>query len=246
MNIAIIEDEAKTLESIQLIIEQYIADATIIGTASTAEKAYECLSNNNIDLALCDINIGEKTIFDVLSKFDTIPFKLIFITAHEKYAIKAIKLSAIDYIVKPLDPLELIAAIKKARESMNQSQEKLKAKALVDNMKNEKQEHLILKTAENIFLVHTNEIIYIEADGSYSTFHLTRDRKIVVSKILKEYEEILDKEQFARTHQSFLVNLFEIERFDKTDGGFLVMKNGAHVPVSQRKREDVLTRLEKL
>lgn len=248
MNIAIIEDERHTRETIVSIVEQYVSNATVCGTAENAQEAYKLLSTEQINIALCDINIGEQTIFDVLEKLDSIDFKLIFITAHEDYALKAIKLSAIDYLVKPLDPLELIEALKKAITTIDKDNDQIKHKVLVNNLKkpSNETERIVLKTTESIYVVNTVDIVHIKADGSYCTFHLSDGRKILVSKLIKEYDELLSDQGFLRVHQSSLVNIAAIDRYEKIDGGYLVMKNGDDVSVSVRKKEHLLSILQSM
>ncbi len=244
MRIVIIEDELAILNTIKGIVTNYIPNIEIVGTATNTADAYTCLKDTKPEIALCDVNIGEHTIFQVLERLDTIDFKIIFITAFEEYAVKAIKLSAIDYIIKPVDPLELIASLKKASNTIDRKIESQKANVLVENITANILNKVVLKTSERIVIVTLPEIIQVEADGSYSTFYLNSNRKIVVSKLLKEYDELLADCEFYRTHQSHLVNLNQVRSFEKTNGGYLLMKNGSQIPVSKRKREALLQILE--
>jgi two-component system LytT family response regulator len=248
LNIVIIEDEEKTLDFISNIINEYCSEAQIIGTASDACSAVELLQSIKPDLVLSDINLPDGTSFDILNRLEEIDFKVIFITAFEEYAIKAIKFSALDYLVKPIDPQELIATIKKASEHIERENNNLKLKALLANVRDfaEKLKKIVLKTSDSIYIIDVQDIIRCESDSSYTMFYIKDGRKIMVSKVLKDYDELLGDSGFIRVHKSHLVNLNHINKFNKTDGGFLEMKDGSNVPVSQRKRDMILEFFENL
>jgi len=246
IGIALIEDEEKALKSIRTIVEDYCDNVVIKGTANNVDSAISLLNNTGVDLVLSDINLPDGTCFDILEQLDEIDFKIIFITAFEEYAIKAIKFSALDYLLKPIDPNELIEIIKNAQKHLEKENAGLKLEALLTNVRDfsEHLKKIILKTAESIYIVDVQDIISCESDGPYTKFSLKDDRKILVSKVLKEYDELLNGSGFFRVHKSHLINLNYIDRFNKTDGGYLVMKDGSCVPVSQRKRDRLLTFLE--
>ncbi|MBN2814718.1 MAG: response regulator transcription factor [Bacteroidales bacterium] len=242
LKITIIEDEEKSLGFIRGIIEQYCPTAEIAGTATNVESAVTLLTNVKPALVLSDINLPDGTAFDMLSRLDEIDFKVIFITAFEEYAIKAIKFSALDYLVKPIDPNELINAVNKAREQIEHETNNLKLKALLSNVRDfsDKLRKIVLKTFDSIYVVDLQDIIRCESDNSYTLFYLKDNRKIMVSSVLKDYDELLADSGFIRVHKSHLVNLNYIDKFIKSDGGYLIMKDGASVPVSQRKRDMIM------
>jgi len=242
LKIAIIEDEEKSLNFIRSIIEQFCPKAEIIGTATHVQSAVTLLRNFKPTLILSDINLPDGTSFDILDQLDEIDFKIIFITAFEEYAIKAIKFSALDYLVKPVDPNELITAIHKAGEQIEHENNNLKLKTLLSNVRefSEKLRKIVLKTFDSIYVVDLQDIIRCESDNSYTLFYLKDSRKIMVSNVLKDYDELLADSGFIRVHKSHLVNLNYIDKFFKADGGYLIMKDGSSVPVSQRKREMIL------
>lgn len=244
MDIVIIEDEPEILETLKSIVSNYLPDINILGTATNNTDAFKCLTTKLPDLVLSDINIGKETIFETLDKIDNIKFKLVFITAHEEYALKAIKLSAIDYLLKPIDPLELIATVNKIKQNLNTDAEHEKARILQNNLKSSRPKKIVLKTAERIQIVDTSDIMHIEADGSYSTFYLNNGDSVIVSKLIKEYATLLSDNGFFRTHQSHLVNLNQVSSYEKNNGGFLILKNNEQVPVSQRKKDQLLGALE--
>ncbi|MFO7370074.1 MAG: LytTR family DNA-binding domain-containing protein [Bacteroidales bacterium] len=242
LKIAIIEDEEKSLGFIRSIIEQHCPAVEIIGTATSVQSAVTLLTNVKPALVLSDINLPDGTAFDMLSRLDEIDFKVIFITAFEEYAIKAIKFSALDYLVKPIDPNELVKAVNKAKEKIEHENNTLKLKALLSNVRDfsEKLRKIVLKTFDSIYVVDLQDIIRCESDNSYTLFYLKDSRKIMVSSVLKDYDELLADSGFIRVHKSHLVNLNYIDKFIKSDGGYLIMKDGASVPVSQRKRDMIM------
>lgn len=247
IKIVVLEDEKPTLETITEIVENHCDETKLIGVARTIRTAKELIQKTNPDLVLLDINLPDGTSFDLLEQLKTIDFKIIFITAFEEFAIKAIKLSAIDYLVKPIDPLELIEAIKKAREALDQSNNNLKLSALLSNIKGlaNKPKKIILKTAENIYLIDIADIIRCESDGAYTRFYLNDGKKIMISKVIKDYEEMLHDYGFLRVHKSHIINLNFIDRFEKTDG-LIVLKDQSSIPVSVRKKESLLKIFEDL
>ncbi len=242
LKIAIIEDEEKSLGFIRSIIEQHCPAVEIIGTATSVQSAVTLLTNVKPALVLSDINLPDGTAFEMLSRLDEIDFKVIFITAFEEYAIKAIKFSALDYLVKPIDPNELVKAVNKAKEQIEHENNSLKLKALLSNVRDfsDKLRKIVLKTFDSIYVVDLQDIIRCESDNSYTLFYLKDSRKIMVSSVLKDYDELLADSGFIRVHKSHLVNLNYIDKFIKSDGGYLIMKDGASVPVSQRKRDMIM------
>lgn len=196
------------------------------------------------DLVLLDINLTDGTGFDLLKKFNGFQFKLIFITAHEEYAIQAFKFSAVDYILKPVVASDLLNAVEKAGKAIQQEETELKISALLANL--DKIKKIVLKTAESIHIIHVKNIIRCEADVNYTNFYLDNGERLIVSRTLKEFAEMLEPAGFFRTHQSHLVNLDHISRFDKTEGGHLVLADDSIVPVSSRKREELFKVFERM
>ena len=249
LKIFIAEDEQETLNLIKNIIENYTPETQLVGVAKTVKDAISFLNSNNIDLALFDINFPDGTSFDILKKLKSHNFSIIFITAHEEYAIQAIKFSAADFLLKPLNPKELIAAIQKLQDKTNEElQNKLMIETLLANYQTPQSsfKKIILKTVERLQIVEINNIIRCESDSSYTIFYLTENRKITVSKPLKSFDEMLSKHGFIRTHKSHLVNINFIVSYEKLEGGCIIMKNKTSVPVSFRKKDFVLEQLNKL
>lgn len=242
ISIAVIDDEPKARETIINILALCNLEIKIVGEADSVHSAFDLISLQSPDVVLLDINLPDGNGFDLLKKFEKINFKTIFITAHQEHAIQAFKFSAIDYILKPIRAAELFAAVEKVLESFNKEETVLKISTLLSNL--EKLKKIVLKTAESIHIVHVEQIIRCEADINYTTFFLEGGETLLVSKSLKEYDELLTNAGFFRTHQSHLVNLEHILRYNKKDGGYLYMDNKNVVPVSTRKKEELLRLFE--
>ncbi len=246
MKVIIIDDEARTRKSIADILKFSQQDLELVAEAEDVATGVSAIVEHKPDLILLDIDMPDGTGFDLLKKLNDIQFKIIFITAYEEFAVQAFEFSAIDYILKPVDPKKLIDAIDKAHQLVEQESRSLKLNALFANLENSVSENkkLVLKTAENIYIINTNDIIRCESDGGYTQFYLIDGKKILVSRNLKDYEEMLDGFGFFRVHQSHMINLKYIDHYSKTEGGAVVMKDNSYLPVARRKKEGFLKLLE--
>lgn len=246
MKIIIIDDEARARKSIADMLKFSPQNVTLVAEAKNVATGITAISTYNPDLVLLDINMPDGTGFDLLKKLDNINFKIIFITAYEEYAVQAFEFSAIDYILKPVDPQKLFDAINKAHHRVEQENISLKLNALFANLENSASENkkLVLKTAENIYIVNTNDIVRCESDAGYTQFYLLGGKKILVSRNLKEYEDMLDGYGFYRIHQSHLINLKYIDHYSKIEGGDVVMKDNSYLPVARRKKDSFLKLLD--
>jgi two-component system LytT family response regulator len=188
-----------------------------------------------------DIQMPDGTGFDLLKKFEKINFKVIFVTAHQEYAIEAFKYSALDYLLKPLSPSNLISAIKKVEESFNSEELNLKLKTLLSNITEpaKTKRKIVLKTMERIYSVDLNDVIRFESDGGYTKVYLLDGKRIMVSRTMKEFDDLLTDVGFLRVHNSHLINMNYLFCFEKTEG-HIVMKDDSIVPVSNRKKEQLL------
>jgi two-component system LytT family response regulator len=248
MTILIVDDEIRARENIRSIINLYFKEKFEIIEASNIGHGIVAIEEQHPDIVLLDINLPDGTGFDLLKQLRFKSFKLVFITAYEEYALKAFDFSAIDYIMKPIDPEKLSHAVSRATEMMETENLNLKLKALFANLNNQSDLHkkLVLKTSDNIYIVDTKEIIRCESDESYTRFFLTDNRHILVSRNLIDYENMLEEFGFFRTHRSHLINLAYIDNFTKKEGGFVVMKDKAEIPISRRKKDEFLKFLEML
>lgn len=244
--LVIIDDEKRTRELIGRMVDSFDLEVDIIGYGENVDSGVSLIDKAKPDIVLLDIQMPDGTGFDLLRSVQHNTFKVIFITAHEEFAIKAIKFSALDYILKPVDPDELENSLKKAISASIGLPTKSQMDALYDNMRPSKKSRLVLKTHDSVHVVELATIIRCEADSNYTTFFLDTNKKITVSKTLKEYETLLSAHRFLRVQQSHLVNLEHVARYDKTEGGAVVMSDGSKVPLSPAKRDQFFKILENL
>lgn len=241
----IIDDIEQARTTFKKDLEEYSKDVQVIGEAGGVVEGAKLLKNVKPDILFLDIQMQDGSGFDLLDLLNEIPFKIIFITASDAHAIKAFRYAAIDYLLKPVDPDELVNAIDKFRGQRLDEQKKYDL--LNETLKNsgKKSERLALHSQNKIDLVNISDIIRCESEVNYTVFFLTGGRQIVVSKTLKEYEEILSNHHFYRVHQSHLVNTKYIKEFVKSDDE-LIMTEGKSIPVSSRKRPEVVQMLDNL
>jgi two-component system LytT family response regulator len=233
----VIDDENRTRELIVKMINSFGFDIEAKQGGNNVITGIESIDSEEPDLVFLDIQMPDGTGFDVLKGLKYRNFEVIFITAHEEFAIKAIKFSALDYILKPVDPSELRAAVEKAVQTVHEKKEDTQFEVLQNNINPGHKKRLVLKTQESVHVVELDNIIRCEADRNYTSFYLVGGKKILVSKTLKEYETLLTGHNFLRVQQSHLINLNFVDRYDKGDGGSVVMKDGSEVPLSPAKRE---------
>lgn len=231
----IIEDEINVREALKKMLKIISPSIEIIGESAYVQEGTDLIKKLLPNLVFMDVQLEDGTSFDILNNFEIINFNIIFSTAYNQFAIKAFKYSAIDYLLKPLDPTELKNAIDRVSKNMKHSikhQELLKV--LQDNITNT-DEKIVLKTTEQRYIIRIKNIIRLEAAGAYTNF-FTTDKKIIVSKNLKIFQDILN-ENFIRTHQSHLINKKHVKSIQKTT---LIMSNGDHVPIATRKKTEII------
>jgi two-component system LytT family response regulator len=228
----IIDDEDLAIEGLSLLLENYCEDVEIIGTGSNVLEGIKLINSLHPDLVFLDIEMPHGSGLDLVEAIPDSKVNIIFTTAHAKYAIKAIKMNPIDYLLKPIDADELTEAVSKVK------------KIVKSNVEQSPTKKLILKTTDSIYIVNTKDIIRCESDGNYTHVCLVGGEKILVSKIIKEYDEKLCGLGFVRIHQSHLINLDYLVKIDKTSGMLAVMVNGDLVPVSSRKKDILIKHLD--
>ncbi|TMU55774.1 response regulator transcription factor [Flagellimonas algicola] len=221
---------------------------TSLPTASNVSEAVKVLSVVSPDVVFLDIELQTGQGFDVLNQIKDPNFEVIFTTAFEKYAIKAIKFSSLDYLLKPIDLDELKQAVEKARNRMDTNVYREQIDTLMQNLSKEtyRQEKICLATTIGMEFIKIEDIVLCKADGSYTSFVLRNKSKLMVSKHLKEYEHLLAEHQFMRVHNSFVINLREVKKYIKADGGYIIMSNDMHVSLSPRKKDELIEALKKL
>lgn len=244
----IIDDEPAMQEVSSLLLSEYFPDIEQVGIANSIKSGVNLILEQNPDLVLLDIELTDGNSFQILQKLKPYNFKVVFITGHNSYAIKAIKFSALDYILKPVNEVEFQQAIQRAVEQIHTNTgSALQTDVLMDSYKKETQsKKLVLKTAESLHIIDISDILFCQSDNSYTTFYLIGGENIIVSKSIKEYTELLIEYGFFRPHQSYLVNLNHVNKIDKSDGGFIIMKNKREIPVSTRQKKHLIKLLEEL
>lgn len=242
----IIDDESCFREMIQMLLEDYFPDVEIAAQAESVDEAVLFIEEHKPDLVFLDIEIKGGTGFHVLQKLKNRDFKLIFITAFNEFAIQAFKFSAIDYILKPINEFEFKAGVERAIQEIEKFENSGSLDLLLNNFRNNTDKKLVLRTSQDLHVVNIGDLVRCVADNAYTTFYLDSGEKIMVSKGIGEYAELLASFGFVRPHQSHLVNLDYIKKLDKTDGGFLILKDKTEIPVSSRQKPLLIEFLKKL
>jgi two-component system LytT family response regulator len=225
----IIDDQDYAIAALKADLIENFENLEICGEANGVLAGVKTISKTNPDIIFLDIEMGDGDGFDVLDILNDVRHKIIFITGSKEYAIKAFKYAAVDYILKPVDIEELKAAIEKIIGNKNEE---------IQN--SEHSTKLSLNTNEEIKLVDVSDIIRLESDGNYTKFYFKDKSNLLITKTLKEYDQALAAHDFLRVHQSHLVNFNQIEAYKKTEGGYLLMKDGSIVPVSVRKKAEIM------
>ena len=243
----IIDDELDSIETLKWKIENYCPELSLIETFNDPTQGLSYLKNNDIDLLFLDIEMPKLNGFDVLQEMETISFDVIFTTAYDDFGIQAIKFSALDYLLKPVQVNELQQAVQKHISKNDQVQlSQQQIELLFKNIQLQqagKPGLIALATKESIEFVKPAEITACVSDSNYTMVHFVDGRKKLISRTLKEFDLMLTKHRFYRPHHSYLVNLDQVKEYIRTDGGYLIMRNNMSVPVSKSKREDFLNML---
>jgi len=243
----IIDDEAHQRLAIERMVKTYCPKLNVVAQADSVQSGLTAIKEHKPDLVLLDIQMGDGTGFDLLNKFQTVDFKVIFITAYDQFAVKAFRFSALDYLLKPLHPDDLVRAVAKISEVGQQDfhVQLANLKEHLDSADRD-QKKIVIKTHEYIHLVPVNDILYCQSESSYVTFFLRNNIEIVTSASLKDYDEILSGSGFFRVHKSYLVNLKFVRRLEKAQGGFVFLEGDVKIPVAVRKRPELFQKFERL
>jgi len=242
----IVDDEFKSGESLKILIEDFCDDVTACAICKTVDEGIEAIRIHQPDVVFLDIQMQRETGFDLLEKIGEVNFEVIFTTAHSEYAIKAFRFSAIDYLLKPIDVEELKGALAKVRKKVGQGQGiTSKLQTLLKNLRETSGENykLALPTTDGLFFVKVSSIVYCEASSNYTEIVTDDGRKHIVSRTLKEYDELLSEYNFYRIHNSYLVNLNAVKKYIRGEGGSVIMITGQSLDVSKRKKEGFLARI---
>ena len=239
MKAIIVEDKEYIRKGLLNLLAIIDAPVEVIGECESVQEAVIVAKTCKPELVFLDINLSDGTAFDFLDQLESIDFKIIFITAYEEYALRALKIGAVDYLLKPVDVDELKAALQKVEKltAADQKNNIAKAKQVFNNEGN----HIILSFHDSYQVINLDELIYCESDKGYTTFYCVDGKKHLVSKTLKDFEDRLLEAKFQRPHQSFMINMKFVDKYDKS--GTIYLKNGTKIPVSSRKKETFLSSL---
>jgi two-component system, LytTR family, response regulator len=243
----IIEDEQKSREVLASIIQKNCPELDLVGYASNVKQGVELIKSKSPDLVFLDISMPDGSGFDLLSQINDQKFELIFATASDQHAVKAIKFSACDYLLKPIDTDELREAVLKVINRRREKPSMENLQFLIQHLKraDENFQKITLPTGNAYEIVNIKDIIRCEADGSYTNFYLQDKRKLMISAGLKHYEELLPETEFIRVHHHHLINMHHVIRFLKEDGGYAIMSDGSKIEISRRKKEAFMEKLHK-
>jgi len=242
----LIDDEISNVENLRTLLEKHCPQVTILATAQNVNDATDAIERYLPDLVFLDIQMGQQTGFDVLTLLPTRNFEVIFVTAYDQYGIQAIKFAALDYLLKPVDIQDLVNAVNKAEYKLATQIQTSQLDFLLQQLKKPKTNgsKIALQMQSEIRYVTLSEIIRCEADNTYTHFFLSSNEKILISKSLKEYADLLCPHGFLRTHQSHLVNPKYVKSWLKEDGGILLLMSGEKIPISKPNKEAVKQALQ--
>lgn len=248
MRCVIIDDEKSNIENLSNILSHYFQQVLVVGVAQSADSGIKLIQQEHPDLVFLDIKMPGNNGFQMLERISEINFEIIFVTAFEEFALKAIKFSALDYLVKPIDLAELEESLGRAEKRIKDKQTNHRLMHFIQNNQSPalQSRKMPLSTVDKLIFVTVSDIIRCEGQVNYTRFHLVNQAPILVSKTLKEYEELLTPYQFARVHQSHLINMAHVAAFVKSDGGYLSMNDGSSVSVARNRKEKVLQLLNNM
>lgn len=243
----IIEDEQQSREVLELMLKKNKEVIEIVDSCSTPAKGIESIQLHSPDLVFLDIEMPRMNGFEMLKKLGTINFEIIFTTAYNKYAINAIKISAVDYLLKPIDAEELANAIKKCRRNLEQKNSNEKMEVLLKNLSqhNALDKTLTLASVDGIRFIKMKDIIRLEANGRYTKFYLVNKEVIIASRTLGDFDEALSSNEFFRIHEAHIINLLYIDRFHKGNS-YVLLTDKTELPLARRRKEDFLKLIPKI
>lgn len=238
----IVEDEKMSRETLRRMLDKYCPAVEVVAEADGYRKGMEEIRKNPPDVVFLDIQMPDGSGFRLLEEIGEISFEVIFTTAFDQFAIKAIKYSALDYLLKPIIPQDLIDAVERVEKRKEQARKRKNLDLLAQNLKTEDEfrNKIVLSTSDMVHVIHVDDIIRCESDNYYTYFYFRDGRKLLVSKTLKENEELLSHHNFIRPHKSHLVNVKYIKNYIRHDGGYILMTDGSKVPVSRRKKDKIM------
>lgn len=249
MNAILVDDEVAGIKTLQRMLERHCPSVDIVATGSNAETAKKQIETLKPDVVFLDIQMPGKSGIEMIAELTDKNFEIIFVTAHNEYILQALQYSAADYLLKPVDEDRLIEAVQRAEKRIKEGKKDELTETLLYNISKAGQPEemrLCLPTMKGFIILKLDEILYCEAERSYTVFHLADKKTVMVSKPLLEYENILDTTGFFRIHKSFLINLKHVKEYQRGEGGTVIMSNNAEIEVSRRKKESFLQKIKEI
>jgi two-component system, LytTR family, response regulator len=247
INAIIVDDEPRGQNALLKLLEQNCPEIVVIATCSSADEAMQKIRELHPDLLFLDIAMPGKTGLDLLKEIGEADFEIIFVTAHNDYMVQAFQFSAVDYLLKPVEESLLTAGVKRAQKRIESKNGNKPLETFLHNMQEKGGAHkmkLCIPSLKGFRVIHIKDIIFCEANGNYTQFHLLGQPPVLVSKPIHEYDSLLEDSNFIRVHKSFLVNLEHIKEYIRGEGGSIILANGQEVEVSRRKKELLISRMK--
>lgn len=238
----LVDDEANSLSALKQKLIEHCPQVDIIGSYTKPAECIEAINTLKPDLLFLDIEMPGINGFNLLQQLEYKEFELVFVTAYDHYAIKAIRFSALDYLVKPVDIEELKGSVERAEQKKNNNSTNERLNLLLDHISNPKKDfkRIVIPSQDSLRFIKIDEIIYLEANMNYTHIYMSGNEKYVVSRTIKEYEDLLPESNFIRIHNSYIINKDYLEKYERGEGGQVIMSNGVRLDVSKRKKADFL------
>jgi two-component system LytT family response regulator len=243
--IALVDDEQSSRTILHGYLKKHCPDAIVVGEAGSVSEAEQLLRKTEVDLLMLDVQMEDGTGFDLLDRFTTWNFNVIFTTAHDEFAVRAFRYNAIDYLLKPIVAEDFVLAVNKAKAQTDHIFRQQQIAQLLETANQRNFDRITLYTTDGPVFARTGDILRLETYGNYSFVYLTNGERLLVPRNLKEFEEMLHEPEFVRVHQSHMVNAALVKKVIKDEGGHAVMKDGSKIPVARRKKEGFLQLLKK-
>lgn len=243
------DDELDGIRTLEKLLQLHCPQVTVLATCTSAQAARQKISELKPSLIFLDIQMPGKSGLELLKEMDTVDFEVIFVTAHNEYMLQAFQYSAADYLLKPVDEDRLVEAVYRVEKRLKDDERETRTQALLHNLSKAgvpSEMRLCLPTLKGFIIRRLDEIIYCEAERSYTIFHLVGSKPVIVSKPLLEYETLLEDTSFLRIHKSFLVNLHHVKEYQRGEGGMVIMSNNAEIEISRRKKDQFLGRIKEI
>lgn len=247
MRAILIDDEPIGIRTVKKLLELNCPEVEVVATCTDADTGKQKIEELKPDLIFLDIQMPEKSGLDMLAEIPEKNFEVIFVTAHNEYVLQALQFSAVDYLMKPVDEDRMVEAVQRVKKRMHKESAAGNTEALIHNITkavSPLEMRLCLPTLKGFTILKLDEIIYCEAQRSYTVFYLAQGKNIMVSKPLFDYDRLLSGTTFFRIHKSFLINLVHVKEYLRGDGGTVVMSNNMELEVSRRKKEQFLSTIK--